>query len=457
MTIQNKLLASLLILTSSASINLYAQSELLKLYNQELIKINKHIQPQSVHIKIPLEHQNNRIKYWKKYYREFNDSLSYKEKPTAIASGVVLTPNGYIITNNHVVEDSEKDSIFITTTDGVVHLADIVGTDEYTDLAVIRIYTDNLKPIEFGDSDILEVGELTLALGSPLGLSRTLTSGIVSAIGRGEDIIKTKDGKSSMSYFIQTDAAVNPGNSGGGLFNYKGELIGINSSIYSSTGYSIGYGFAIPSTIVKNITKQLMTKGFVNRPYLGIDFDELDEKTAKKFNSPQNKGIVITEVAEKSSASAGGLLKDDIITKCDSKEITNSSDLKNIMIIKHPSDSLTMTIYRNGVLKTLSFVLSEFTTKDLTSDYFSYKPSLNIEVTDKDNKLFIKEVELYGAAYQAGIKEEDIIVSLDNQFISKSQQIKDVLLNKKPGDTIKCKILRKNEEINKDIILHSSK
>ncbi len=124
MTIQNKLLASLLILTSSASINLYAQSELLKLYNQELIKINKHIQPQSVHIKIPLEHQNNRIKYWKKYYREFNDSLSYKEKPTAIASGVVLTPNGYIITNNHVVEDSEKDSIFITTTDGVVYLAD---------------------------------------------------------------------------------------------------------------------------------------------------------------------------------------------------------------------------------------------------------------------------------------------------------------------------------------------
>lgn len=457
MSIKKKILTNLMMGISFINLNLYAQSDVLKSYNQELIKINKHIQPQSVHIKIPLERQNNRIKYWKEYYRGYDDSLSYKDKPTAIASGVVLTPNGYIITNNHVVEDSEQDSIFVTTADGVVHLADIVGTDEYTDLAVIRIYTENLKPIEFGNSDVVEVGELALALGSPLGLSRTLTTGIVSAIGRGEDVIKTKDGTSSMSYFIQTDAAVNPGNSGGGLFNYKGELIGINSSIYSSTGYSIGYGFAIPSTIVKNITKQLMAKGFVNRPYLGIDFDELDEKTAKKYNSPQNKGIIITEVAEKSSASAGGLLKNDIIVKCDSKVITNSSELKNIMIAKSPGDSLSMAIYRNGELKNLSFVLSEFTSKDLTTEYFSYKSSLNMELNNYSDKLSIKDIALYGAAYNAGIKEEDILVSIDNQPVSTFLQIKDILLSKKPGDKIKCKLLRKNEEINTEIILHSSK
>lgn len=425
-------------------------------YHKEIVKVNKQIQPTSVHIRIPLENINKRIQYWKDYYRKYGDTMRV-DKPEAIGSGVIYSNDGFIITNYHVIDESDQDSIYITLSDGSKYLADIVGHDEYSDLALLRIYADNLTPIKFANSDELEVGELTLALGSPLGLSRTLTSGIVSAIGRGEDQIKSDDGNRTLSTYVQTDAAVNPGNSGGGLFNCFGELIGINTAIYSKTGFNVGYAFAIPSNIVKNIADQLVKTGYVNRAYLGIDFKDLTEKSAKDIKYKDKNAIQISEVGNESPAKTAGLAVDDIIYKIDNTLINNSNELKNYMINKKPGDKIKVSFFRNEKYDSLEVTLGTFSSSNDKTDFFANKPSLNVEIKEVNNEIALYKVDILGAADKAGMVEDDVLVSIDNKKILKIDDIKSALENKKPGDKINCQIKRKNEILNKQVLLHSAK
>jgi len=201
-----------------------------------------------------------------------------KRKAQGFGSGVIISSNGYIVTNNHVVENAVKDGIKVTLNDKTEHDAKLIGTDPATDLAVIKIDANGLTPAYLGNIDNVKIGDFVIAVGNPLGLTSTVTSGIISAIGRGP--LGIKNNEYSIENYIQTDAAINPGNSGGGLFDLSGSLVGINTAIATQTGGFMGYGFAIPIDIVKRVAQDLIDNGKVNRPWLGVLISNVDEITA---------------------------------------------------------------------------------------------------------------------------------------------------------------------------------
>ena len=270
-------------------------------------------------------------------------------KKEATGSGVIISPDGYIVTNNHVVNGA--DELTVTLNDNREYSARIIGTDPNTDLALIKVNGKNLPTLPIGDSDNLKVGEWVLAVGNPYNLSSTVTAGIVSAKAR------SMGGEGSngpqISSFIQTDAAINPGNSGGALVNTKGELVGINAMLYSQTGSYSGYGFAIPTTIMVKVVDDLKKYGTVQRAVLGIRGGDVlnyinaqkDEK--KDVDLGTNEGVYVAEVTEGSSASAAGIVKGDVITEADGKKITKMSELQELLSKKHPGEKVTLTYLHN--------------------------------------------------------------------------------------------------------------
>jgi len=270
-------------------------------------------------------------------------------KKEATGSGVIISPDGYIVTNNHVVNGA--DELTVTLNDNREYSARIIGTDPNTDLALIKVNGKNLPTLPVGDSDNLKVGEWVLAVGNPYNLSSTVTAGIVSAKAR------SMGGEGSngpqISSFIQTDAAINPGNSGGALVNAKGELVGINAMLYSQTGSYSGYGFAIPTTIMVKVVDDLKKYGTVQRAVLGIRGGDVlnyinaqkDEK--KDVDLGTNEGVYVAEVTEGSSASAAGIVKGDVITEADGKKITKMSELQELLSKKRPGEKVTLTYLHN--------------------------------------------------------------------------------------------------------------
>ncbi|WP_315346346.1 Do family serine endopeptidase [Segatella salivae] len=270
-------------------------------------------------------------------------------KKEATGSGVIISPDGYIVTNNHVVNGA--DELTVTLNDNREYSARIIGTDPNTDLALIKVNGKNLPTLPIGDSDNLKVGEWVLAVGNPYNLSSTVTAGIVSAKAR------SMGGEGSngpqISSFIQTDAAINPGNSGGALVNAKGELVGINAMLYSQTGSYSGYGFAIPTTIMVKVVDDLKKYGTVQRAVLGIRGGDVlnyinaqkDEK--KDVDLGTNEGVYVAEVTEGSSAAAAGIVKGDVITEADGKKITKMSELQELLSKKRPGEKVTLTYLHN--------------------------------------------------------------------------------------------------------------
>src|SRR2546428_9898453 len=226
-------------------------------------------------------------------------------------SGVILDSNGFIVTNNHVVENATQ--ITVTLSDKREFPAKVVGTDPKSDLAVVKIEAENLPSLKWADYDKLQVGDVVLAVGSPFGLSSTVTLGIISALGRGNV------GIADYEDFIQTDAAINPGNSGGALVNLNGELIGINTAIFSRTGGSEGIGFAIPSTIAMDVTDALMKTGKVVRGWLGVAIQEITPELAKAFKVREQKGALVSDVNEQGPALKAGIQRGDVIVEVDGK------------------------------------------------------------------------------------------------------------------------------------------
>jgi serine protease Do len=269
-----------------------------------------------------------------------------KEEPfmqMGAASGVIIDPDGYIVTNNHVVNGA--DEIEVTLYDNEVYKAKVIGTDPSTDLALIQIKKNGLEAIPFANSDNAEVGEWVLAVGNPFDLNSTVTAGIVSAKSRNINIINDK---SAIEAFIQTDAAVNPGNSGGALVNLNGELIGINTAIASPTGAYSGYGFAVPSNIVSKVVKDIMKYGMVQRAYLGVLIHSVDGDFANEKNLTVNEGAYVDSIMDKSSAGEAGIRQGDIIVGIDSMKITKSSDLLEQIGRRHPGDKINVVVNRKG-------------------------------------------------------------------------------------------------------------
>jgi len=271
-------------------------------------------------------------------FHEFGMPKKWKER--SLGSGVIVSPDGYIITNNHVVEKS--DEIKVTLLDRRSFKGRIVGADPKTDVAIIRIDANNLPTLSWGDSDKLQVGEFVLAIGSPYGLSNTVTMGIISAVGR------ANVGIADYEDFIQTDAAINPGNSGGPLVNIKGELIGMNTAIFSRTGGYQGIGFAVPSNMVRLVMDQLVQKGKVTRGWIGVTIQELTPELAQEFGLKRSKGALVSDVAKDSPAARAGIIRGDVILEFNGKEVKDVSSLRNMVAQSKTGNEITMRILRAG-------------------------------------------------------------------------------------------------------------
>jgi len=274
----------------------------------------------------------------------FGRSFGYEQQPrSGTGSGVIYTSDGYIMTNNHVV--AFADEFEVTLHDNREFKAHLVGRDESTDMAVIKIDAKNLPAIELGNSDDVKVGEWVLAVGNPFDLTSTVTAGIISAKGRDINIIK--DGKAIES-FIQTDAAVNPGNSGGALVDVDGRLIGINSAIATPTGVFAGYSFAIPVNLVKRIADDLIKYGEFRRAYLGVDIAPMDSYLANKLGVDYVQGVAVVRIYQDGSAAQSGLVVNDVITKINGKNVTAASELIEMVGRSKIGDSVALTVVREG-------------------------------------------------------------------------------------------------------------
>ena len=279
----------------------------------------------------------------------FGDNYGDSQPRSGTGSGVIYSDDGYIITNNHVVEFA--DEFEVTLFDNREFKARLVGRDENTDMAVIKIDARDLSAINLANSDDVKVGEWVLAVGNPFDLTSTVTAGIVSAKGRNIGIIK---GRGAIESFIQTDAAVNPGNSGGALVDPSGRLIGINSAIASPTGVFAGYSFAIPVNLVKKIADDLIKYGVFKRAYLGVDIAEMDSNIAKEWGVAFVHGVAIFETDPNGSAAYAGIKVKDIITKIEGKDVHTVPELKEIISRTKVGDSVTVSLVRNGQEKEIS-------------------------------------------------------------------------------------------------------
>jgi serine protease DegQ len=256
----------------------------------------------------------------------------------SLGSGVIVSAQGLILTNDHVV--SSADEIEILLSDGRKLAAKVVGTDPDTDLAVIKVEAENLPAVTFAANDNLSVGDVVLAIGNPFGVGQTVTQGIVSALGRNHLGINTYES------FIQTDAAINPGNSGGALIDADGNLVGINSAIYSRTGGSVGLGFAIPANIAKHVMEQIVANGSVTRGWIGIEAQDITPELAESFKLPQARGSLIAGVLQNSPAALAGLKSGDVLLAINDKEISDSSSMLNLIAVLKPNEKAVLTIAR---------------------------------------------------------------------------------------------------------------
>jgi serine protease DegQ len=269
----------------------------------------------------------------------FGDRLDEKRRSTSLGSGVIVSPQGYILTNYHVV--NAADEIEVLLADGRKATPRVIGTDPETDLAVLKVDMKNLPAITFGRSEEASVGDVVLAIGNPFGVGQTVTMGIISALGRSHLGINTFEN------FIQTDAAINPGNSGGALVDVTGNLIGINSAIYSRTGGSLGIGFAIPTSVAKQVMEQIIKSGGVVRGWIGVEAQDLSKELAESFKLPNTNGALIAGVLKSGPADKAGVKPGDILLAVEGKPVTDSLSMLNLIAALPPGKSAAFTMMRN--------------------------------------------------------------------------------------------------------------
>ena len=365
-------------------------------------------------------------------------------KQVGTGSGVIISKDGYIITNNHVIENAK--TLEITLNDKRKYKAKIIGADKNTDIALVKIEATDLPYIPFGNSDNIKVGEWVLAVGNPFNLASTVTAGIISAKGRDININKSNR---AIDSFIQTDAVVNPGNSGGALVNTRGELIGINSAIESLTGSYMGYSFAVPSNIAKKVIEDMMLYGHVQRAYLGVNVVDLNADSAKKYDISNTEGVLIVNVLDNGAAKKAGLKKNDVILKMDNVDIKKYADLTGFLGSKRPGDIVKIKVLREGVEKTMSLKLKNQFGKETVSDtdYVKYfigdlkalnkadKSQFNINYGLKIKALKSKELKA------KGLQNNDIILAINDVKITSVQELNAYLKSNENKNYVTLQIL----------------
>tara|TARA_Y100001001_G_scaffold3166_1_gene3576 strand:- start:10502 stop:11869 length:1368 start_codon:yes stop_codon:yes gene_type:complete len=369
----------------------------------------------------------------------------------AVGSGFIISADGYIITNNHVV--AAADEIRVTLNDRRVFDAEIIGLDEPSDLALLKIGANNLPRVQFGDSDRLRVGEWVLAIGSPFGLEFSAAAGIVSAKGR------SMPGRSTYNYmsFIQTDVAINQGNSGGPLFNLEGEVVGINSQILSSTGGSNGISFSIPSNVALNVVSQLKDSGRVERGLLGVRMREVDHALSQIFDLERPRGAFVDEVQPASPAERSGIRNEDIILEFNGHDIEYFTDLPFYVGQYRPGTEAEITLYRNGERLTHTVVLGSSPTNtvaatqpEVTKDRSNPLGFRVTELSEETRQVAgIKGVRIAelneGPGRDAGLLVGDVVVALNRQEISSSTEFSSVANNLPESGFIPIRIIREGQ------------
>ncbi|MCX7728141.1 MAG: Do family serine endopeptidase [Bacteroidia bacterium] len=358
-------------------------------------------------------------------------------------SGVIISDNGYIVTNNHVVKNSDK--IEVTLNDKRIYKAELIGSDPSTDLAVLKIDEKNLPFILFGNSDDIKVGEWVLAVGNPFNLYSTVTAGIISAKGRNIHVIENnpESGNFPIESFIQTDAAVNPGNSGGALVNINGELIGINTAIASNNGAYQGYAFAIPVNVVKKIVSDIIEYGTVQRAYLGVSIRDIDAEFAKSNNIKTLNGVYVHDVLPNGAAEESGIKAGDIITKINDKEIKKLSEFQEQLSKYRPGDKVKITILRKDKELNIDVILKNKNNQiglikrenmpsvNLTKLGASFEEISKEEATSLGIEGGVKIVNIEpGKLMSVGVKKNFIITAIDKKKVLNMKDLRELLENK---------------------------
>ena len=413
--------------------------------SEAFINVAKLANPAVVSIVGKKEVKNNfRNDPFYQFFPEFNNFFDTPEQyGTSLGSGVIIDKyNGYILTNNHVVKDSDEISVMLFDKRELV--AELIGSDELSDLALLKIESEDLYEVSMGNSDELDVGQWVVAIGSPFqqSLSNTVTAGIVSAVGR-NDIMSNQ----SIENFIQHDAAINPGNSGGALLSLEGELIGINTAIATGNSWSpqnAGIGFAIPINQAKRVIEDLLTLGIVERGFLGVNIMDIDSKMIESLGMKNTQGALIADVVEDSPADIAGLKAGDVILEVDNKKVNNASKLKLLISSNRPEDKTKLLILSDKKKKTTYVTLDKYPGQEQVAESEA-KEEKNYEEFDligvavdnsSDGGVEIKNIDKKSNAYRAGLRKGHLILSIENKEVRDVDDYADKLSNYNKGDII---------------------
>lgn len=401
----------------------------------DFVSASERTVPAVVHVKTTYERQG----YGGNFFDPFNmwGQRMQPQEQQSTGSGVILSEDGYIVTNNHVVDNANK--VEVTLDDKRTYTAKVIGTDPATDLALVKVEAKNLPYMPYGNSDDVRVGQWALAVGNPFNLTSTVTAGIVSAKGRNIHILA--DQASSIESFIQTDAAVNPGNSGGALVDVDGNLIGINSAIASNTGSYSGYSFAIPVNLVKKVVDDLMSYGKVQRGFIGVSIRDIDQTFADERKIKTLGGVYVNGVTEGGAAQNAGLREGDVITRVGNAAVKTSSELQEQVGRYRPGDKVNVTVIRNGEEKAFAVTLRNLQGgTDITKNEVVNMLGADFSAVPDDEKgqlgissgVKISKLD-NGKLRGAGIKEGFIITSIDNKKVNSPSEVANILEKKQGG------------------------
>ena len=393
-----------------------------------------------VHVKVASERKTNYVDPFEFFFGN-GQPKTQSQIVWGSGSGVIISDEGYIVTNNHVIEGANK--VIVTLNDNREYEAEVIGADPTTDIALLSIKANNLTSIHVTNSDEVRVGDWVLAVGNPFNLTSTVTAGIVSAKGRSIGIL---DRQSAIESFIQTDAAVNPGNSGGALVNTSGQLIGINTAISTHTGSFEGYSFAVPSNIVKKVVEDIMEFGSVQRGFIGVNIVEVSQPLVDEMDLEVNAGVYISGLAEGGAAADAGLRKGDVITNVDGKTISRNSQLLEQVGKKRPGDKSAITVNRFGETKEYMVTLKNregttalYKTTEMSDATLGARFA---EITADEKKKLgvrngIKVVNVEkGKLAKAGIPAGFVIVKVNNQYIDSAEDFETIIEKLNAGDGV---------------------
>jgi serine protease Do len=426
-------------------------------FSKAFIEVAKDVTPEVVRIIVVAKTDNPHGNF---FFNPFQDMPKEEE---GSGSGIIISPDGYIVTNNHVV--NKATSVKVGLSDNRTFIAKVIGTDPLTDIAVIKINAHDLPVAYLGDSDSLKVGQWVMAIGNPLGFTSTVTAGIVSALGRGSlNLINNNENRYGVEDFIQTDAVINPGNSGGALVDLSGAVIGVNAAIATPTGSYIGYGFAIPISLVKSVTKQLIAYGKITRGYIGVQINPVDDATAKAIGLDKPHGVIIQDLVPGGAASKEDIKPGDVILKIDDRPINQANELQSYVATKSAGAVVDLTIYRNGKVLDRKVTLKEraedskteaVSDNDESGNENELKSSsvkldnvgMSVKNLSKQDRtdfkisegIMIDDVTQYGEAMNQGLGKGLVITEADRQPVKDVNQFTKIIAAKK-GSAVLLKV-----------------